>query len=207
MNQHFYVRQGVSFEEMTERQREAALGLLRASLSAKGLKLTRDIMRLNHTLGELNDNNFEEYGEWRTAITIMGTPSATEPWGWQLDGHHLIINYFVLGDQVVMTPAVLRLRAGRSRTAGKYKGTSILQDEQDAGLALHAARSTEPQRTKADPQGLEDRQQQRRRGVQGQRRARLRRRAGLRAHRRAADSSCSTWSPTTSATWTTATRR
>ena len=64
MNQHFYVRQGVSFDEMSESQREAAFGLLRASLSAKGLKLTRDIMRLNHTLGELNDNNFDEYGEW-----------------------------------------------------------------------------------------------------------------------------------------------
>jgi len=29
----------------------------------------------------------------------------TEPWGWQLEGPHLIINYFILGDQVVMTPA------------------------------------------------------------------------------------------------------
>ena len=28
---------------------------MRASLSAKGLKQTRDIMRLNQTLGELND--------------------------------------------------------------------------------------------------------------------------------------------------------
>ena len=61
-------------------------------------------MRLNHTLGELNNNNFDEYGEWLYCITVMGTPSATEPWGWQLDGHHAIINYFVLGDQVVMTP-------------------------------------------------------------------------------------------------------
>jgi hypothetical protein len=104
MNQHFYVRQGVSFKEMTERQREAAFGLLRASLSAKGLKLSRDIMRLNQTLGELNNDNFEEYGEWLYWITIMGTPSDKEPWGWQIDGHHLIINYFVLGDQVVMTP-------------------------------------------------------------------------------------------------------
>ena len=34
----------------------------------------------------------------------MGTPSATEPWGWQFDGHHAVINYFVLGDQVVMSP-------------------------------------------------------------------------------------------------------
>ena len=104
MNQHFYVRQGVSFLEMNAAQRDAAFGLLRASLSARGLKLTRDIMRLNETLGELNDNDFDEYGEWLYYITVMGKPSATEPWGWQLDGHHAIINYFVLGDQVVMTP-------------------------------------------------------------------------------------------------------
>ena len=44
-------------------QREAAIALLKASLSAKGLQLTRDIMRLNTTLAELNNNNFEEYGE------------------------------------------------------------------------------------------------------------------------------------------------
>ena len=66
MNQSFYVRQGVSFMEMTEPQREAAFGLFRASLSAKGLTMTRDIMRLNHTLAELAGNNFDEYGEWHT---------------------------------------------------------------------------------------------------------------------------------------------
>jgi hypothetical protein len=81
MNQHFYLRQGVSFKEMSEPQREAAIGLMRASLSAKGLQLTRDIMRLNHTLGELNNNNFEEYGEWLYWITVMGSPSAKEPSG------------------------------------------------------------------------------------------------------------------------------
>ena len=100
----FCVRQGVSFLEMAQSQREAAIALLRASLSARGLKLTRDIMRLNETLAELNDNNFDEYGEWQYHITVMGTPSASEPWGWQLDGHHVVINYFVLGDQVVRTP-------------------------------------------------------------------------------------------------------
>jgi hypothetical protein len=77
MNQSFYVRQGVSFLEMTEAQRETAFGLLRASLSARGLKQTRDIMRLNQTLGELNDNNFDEYGEWQYYMTLMGKPSAT----------------------------------------------------------------------------------------------------------------------------------
>jgi hypothetical protein len=135
MNQHFYVRQGVSFKDMSDSQREAALALMRASLSAKGLKQTRDIMRLNHTLGELNGNDFEQYGEWLYNITVMGSPSAKEPWGWQLDGHHAIVNYFVLGDQVVMTPFF----AGSepvTATSGKYKGTTILQDEQNNGLAM-----------------------------------------------------------------------
>src|SRR5579883_593088 len=147
MNQHFYVRQGVSFLEMNEKQREAGFALLRAGLSAKGLKLTRDIMKLNETLGELNGNDFQQYGEFRYYITVMGKPSPTEPWGWQLDGHHAIINYFVLGDQVVMTPFF----AGSEPViapSGKYKGLSVLQDEQDYGLAMIKGLD-EPQRQKA----------------------------------------------------------
>ncbi|MGH7927495.1 MAG: DUF3500 domain-containing protein, partial [Candidatus Binatia bacterium] len=139
MNQHFYMRQGVSFKEMTEAQREAALGLIRASLSAKGMDLTRNIMRLNETLAELTGDH-EFLGEWLYFITIMGKPSATEPWGWQLDGHHAIINYFVLGDQVVMTPHF----AGSEpviATSGKYRGIGILQDEQNQGLKFVQALS------------------------------------------------------------------
>ena len=146
MNQHFYVRQGVSFEQMNGAQREKAFDLLRAALSAKGLKLTRDIMRLNETLAELS-NDHEFLGEWKYHITVMGKPSATDPWGWQLDGHHAIINYFVLGDQVVMTPYF----AGSEpviATSGKYKGTAILQDEQKSGLAMLRA-LTDAQRKKA----------------------------------------------------------
>jgi len=99
------------------------------------LKLTRDIMRLNETLGELNGNNFVEYGEGKYWISIMGEPSANEPWGWQLDGHHLNLNYFVLGDQVVMTPAFWGSEPTVA-TSGKYAGTSILVDEQNRGLQM-----------------------------------------------------------------------
>jgi hypothetical protein len=134
MNQHFYVRQGVSFKEMSEAQRQAAISLLRASLSAKGLQQTQDVMRLNETLGELT-NNFEEYGEGFYWITIMGQPSDKEPWGWQLDGHHLNINYFVLGGQVVMTPAFFGSEPAVA-SGGKYRGTAVLQAEQAKGLAM-----------------------------------------------------------------------
>lgn len=135
MNQHFYIRQGTGFYEMTEAQREVSFNLLRASLSAKGLEQSRDIMRLNHTLGELNNNNFEEYGEWLYWITVMGAPSDKEPWGWQLDGHHLVINYFVLGDQVVMTPTFMGSEPVTA-PSGRYKGTTVLQVEQNKGLAM-----------------------------------------------------------------------
>jgi len=134
MNQHFYVRQGVSFKQMSEAQRNAAFGLFSASLSARGLELTRNIMRLNETLAELTGDH-EFLGEWLYHITVMGKPSANEPWGWQLDGHHAIINYFVLGSQVVMTPHFMGSEPVIA-TSGKYKGTVILQDEQNHGLQM-----------------------------------------------------------------------
>lgn len=134
MNQDFYLRQGMSFVEMSEKQRSAVFDLMSTSLSAKGLKLSRNIMKLNYTLAEIN-NDFDRYREWLYWITIMGEPSETEPWGWQMDGHHLIINYFVLGDQVVMTPLFVGSEPVIAET-GKYKGIEILQDEQDSGLEI-----------------------------------------------------------------------
>ncbi len=131
-NRHRPKRQGVGFDEMDVQQRGRAFGLLRASLSAKGLKLTQDIMKLNGTLAELTEK-YDEYGEWLYWITIMGEPSPTEPWGWQLDGHHLVINYFVLGDQVVMSPVFVGSEPVHA-TSGKFQGTIILQDEQNKGL-------------------------------------------------------------------------
>jgi hypothetical protein len=133
-NVHRAARAGLAFKDMTETQQSRALDLLAAGLSAKGLELTRNVMRLNHTIAELT-NNFTEYGEGLYNLVVLGVPSATEPWGWQLEGHHLIINYFVLGDQVVMTPAFWGSEPVTAES-GKYKGVSVLQNEQSQGLAL-----------------------------------------------------------------------
>ena len=134
MNQHFYFRQGISLQEMSEAQRDLAFGLMRASLSTRGFELTRNVMRLNEVLGELIDDPIF-LGEWLYHITIMGIPSATEPWGWQFSGHHAIVNFFVLGDQIVMTPLFLGSEPVRA-TSGKYKGVVVLQEEQKEGLDM-----------------------------------------------------------------------
>ena len=133
-NVHRYTRKGVSLAELSESQRERAFDLMRAGLSAKGFEQSRNIMRLNGYLAELT-RAFDEYGELLYHFTIMGEPSETEPWGWQLDGHHLIINYFVMGDQVVMTPTFMGSEPVSS-TEGDTAGIHLFQDEQNLGLAL-----------------------------------------------------------------------
>lgn len=141
-----YRRQGVSLNEMTDTQKKGAFGLLGGALSAKGLELSRNIMRLNTTEGELL-NQLSRFNESLYWFTIMGTPHETEPWGFQLDGHHLIINYFILGDQVVMSPAFFGSEPPVA-VSGAYKGISVLQKEQEYGLAMINALSDE-QRSRA----------------------------------------------------------
>jgi hypothetical protein len=145
-NVHRAPREGVGFGEMDETQKEKAYALLAASLSARGLKKTRDVMKLNEHLAELVKKP-EEYGEGQYFLTVMGEPSRTEPWGFQLDGHHLVINYFVLGDQVVMTPAFMGSEPVEA-LSGKYKGTVVLKDERDKGWKLLSS-LTDEQRTLA----------------------------------------------------------
>lgn len=129
-----YDRQGISIKEMTKGQKKAAFRLVQNSLSAKGLQLSKNIMKTDQTLKELN-NGDPAYDEELYFFTLMGSPSPVEPWGWQLDGHHLVINYFVLGDQVVMSPVFM---GGEPiiTTTGKYKGNTLFQDEQNLGLAF-----------------------------------------------------------------------
>ena len=117
---------------MTEEQKEAAWNLLSSSLSAKGIELSQNIMKTDQTLSELNQDDVI-YGEEKYFITMMGNPSETEPWGWQLDGHHLVINFFVLGDQIVATPMFLGGEPTVT-TSGRYAGNAILQEEQNSGL-------------------------------------------------------------------------
>ena len=133
-NIHIASRQGVGLLDMDEDQTNAAFSLLAASLSERGFNTSRDIMRLEGHLSDLK-NDHEQYGEKRYWFTMMGEPSLTEPWGWQIDGHHLIINYFVLGNQVVMTPAFMGSEPVSAET-GRFAGTSILEEELNAGLTL-----------------------------------------------------------------------
>jgi hypothetical protein len=137
-NVHVYiVRHGVCLDDLTDTQREAALALVAEGLSAEGFETARNVMRLNHTIGEIT-GSWADYGEWYYWLSLFGTPSDTEPWGWQIDGHHLIVNCLVLGDQVVLTPVFMGSEPVLAET-GKYAGTRVFEAEEARGIALMRA--------------------------------------------------------------------
>ena len=101
-------------------------------------------MRLNELVRTLTGSD-AEYGEWLYWLSMMGTPSPDEPWGWQIDGHHLIVNCLVLGDQIVMTPMFMGSEPVAAEE-GPYAGTRVFRAEEQQGLDLARALTPEQRR-------------------------------------------------------------
>jgi len=137
------MRHGVCLADLDGNQRERALALLREAMSLTGYRTARDIMRLNEHVLEITSKT-EEYGEWFYWVSIFGTPSLEQPWGWQIDGHHLNVNCFVLGDQLVLTPGFMGSEPVLARS-GKYAGTRVFAAEEEQGFALMRSLSADEQ--------------------------------------------------------------
>ncbi len=130
-----YKRSGIGLYTLSDQQKELAFAILENSLSPKGIQKARDIMKMEGYLARLT-SNYDILGPEYYWFTFMGTPSDSEPWGWQLDGHHLVINYFVLGDQIVMTPTFMGSEPNYIPD-GENAGTRTFENEERLGLALY----------------------------------------------------------------------
>jgi hypothetical protein len=114
--------------------RDLALSVVRATLSTRGYEQARSIMRLNQLLAELT-GDYEAFGEWPYFVSIFGHPGEGEPWGWQIDGHHLCINTMVIDGRIVTTPTFLGAEPRRVNS-GPYAGISVFDPEERLGLDL-----------------------------------------------------------------------
>lgn len=131
-------RKGACYKAMDEKQRAAAIALLKASLSAQGYKKSFDIMKNEEVLRELDGRPADD--TYRDPLnyyfTIFGDPSSTGAWGWRLEGHHISQNFFSLnGALQSSTPSAMGSNPGIV-PSGPKKGTEILKQETDLGFAL-----------------------------------------------------------------------
>ncbi len=135
MNPELYLnRYGLRLDEVPAPVQEAVLEVLRASLSAAGYERTRTLMRINHFLGELV-NAPRILNEFSYNFNLFGTPSLTEPWGWNFYGHHVCLNCLMLGGQMVVTPVFMGAEPNGIDT-GPHAGLTAFTDEESLGLAL-----------------------------------------------------------------------
>lgn len=67
-------------------------------------------------------------------ISILGTPSETEPWMLQFGGHHLALNITIAGERGVLTPTLTGAQPALFTSNGKT--VRPLGRESDKGLAL-----------------------------------------------------------------------
>lgn len=135
MNPEIYIsRHGVRLEEISDELVAAIHTLLRASLSEAGFYKAHGCMKINHFLGEVVNGrkvlNVKSYN-----FTLFGTPSTTEPWGWQLFGHHFDMNCFVIGTQMVVTPVFMGAEPNVI-DSGPYEGVELFTDQEQTALKL-----------------------------------------------------------------------
>jgi Protein of unknown function (DUF3500) len=102
-----WVPHGLRLQDLERDTLAATLAVIEATLSNHGYGLTRDVMRLNGELGRLLNQYDDTLTEWMYWFSLFGEPSATEPWGWQLYGHHLDLNCLILGRQLVLSPTFM----------------------------------------------------------------------------------------------------
>lgn len=125
---------GLRLEDLKSESRAAILRLIETSLSPKGFEKTRGCMKTNAFLGELCQLE-PIMNEWSYNFLLFGDPSLDGPWGWNFYGHHLCLNFFVLGKQVVISPTFMGAEPNII-DAGPNKGVKLFDTEESVGLAL-----------------------------------------------------------------------
>lgn len=98
---------GIRLGDLTRPQLESACAFLSTVMSESGYLKARNIMMADDLLIR-NEEQAKRRGGFGSAnfwIVIFGTPSETEPWGVQWDGHHVAVNLTIVGDKMTMSPA------------------------------------------------------------------------------------------------------
>ncbi|WP_084079152.1 DUF3500 domain-containing protein [Demequina sp. NBRC 110057] len=105
-NPEFVIHEvGLRLEELSAEATDAALAVVRESLSPEGVARVGEAMALNGFLGDLTElpGIMNDRSYW---FSIFGVPGEGD-WGWQLFGHHVDLNCVFAGGRQVIAPAFI----------------------------------------------------------------------------------------------------
>ena len=129
-------REGLSRGEMNAAQLQTADALMASGLAEVGSRKAQEIIQLELVLARIEgsirfDRNPDLY-----FFSVFGSPGGGEPWGWQVDGHHLSLNYTLVEDEIV-SPTPLFFGAHPAEVKdGPEKGLRVLEAEEEIAREL-----------------------------------------------------------------------
>lgn len=135
-------RRGVPVRDLGHDQRILLHRLIAQCTSPRAYAQAVQVMSLEHVLREINEPVFGHVArEFRDPgmyfLTFFGQPNPDTGWGWRLVGHHLSLNFTVVGQDVLAgTPFLIGSEPARF---GPYR---VLGEEEDRGFALLRALDT-----------------------------------------------------------------
>lgn len=130
-------RPGLPLSALSDPQRKLGHELIVASTSMPGYAKVVSVMAMEHvrraTVRLANPAAAHLFDPERYCFRVFGDPAGSEPWGWQLAGHHVVLNFTVAGDLVSGTPCML------GSVPASYGTLSPLADDEEAGFRfLHS---------------------------------------------------------------------
>lgn len=128
-------RAGLRMGDLSQAQKDAVWGVLKAALSSSGYEKVRHIVEADQVLSKGDGGGGRlMFGADEYYISFVGQPSATEPWIIQFGGHHLGLNITLVGDRGALTPS----HTGVQPAIYQMEGKTIrpLGQESDKAFAL-----------------------------------------------------------------------
>ena len=127
-------RNGIRLKDMKPNEKQAALAVVQAVLSAAGYLKVTQVIALEDVLKSLEGWNLRD--PERYYLAIYGEPSNTHTWAIQFEGHHLSLNFVLKGNQIVAA-APRFFGANPSRHTGPDKSiVETLKLEESLGREL-----------------------------------------------------------------------
>ncbi len=139
-NWHFIPRdrKGVNFHDLNERQTQAGLTLLKASLGTQGHQKTQAIIELENVLRIIENRppNDSYRDPENYYFSVFGTPHPSGEWGWRFEGHHISLNFSSLrGTVISATPTFFGSNPGIVQV-DLHRGRQALALETNRGFSF-----------------------------------------------------------------------
>ncbi|MEM9973369.1 MAG: DUF3500 domain-containing protein [Pseudomonadota bacterium] len=127
---------GLALEQMRAPQKDLALDLLATGTSTLGLEKAMNIMLQQDILRDEWGKGRPDRNRERFSAQIYGLPSASDPWAWRWEGHHLSLTFTMVGDEIVSTTPSAFSSEPNTVPSGPHRGLVVLKDEEALGRAL-----------------------------------------------------------------------